>query len=88
GRVSVSKRYQHDYRQKQYNSMAEIIEEKFQEMITRTIHSEDHVIVASDARHNQFIAKNIPAKSLSYSFFKNRNETVSDEEYASIVEHA
>ena len=50
--------------------MAEIIEEKFQEMITRTIHAEDHVIVASDTRHNQFIAKNIPAQALSYSFLK------------------
>lgn len=57
GRVSVLERYHHDYHQTQYNSMAEIIEEKFQEMITRTIHAEDHVIVASDTRHNQFIAK-------------------------------
>lgn len=88
GRVSVSERYQHDYHQTQYNSMAEIIEEKFQEMIKRTIHSKDHVIVASDTRHNQFIAKNIPAQALSYSFFKNRNETVSSDEYQSIVKGA
>ncbi len=51
--------------------MAQLIEEKFQEMIAQQIHEDDHVIVASDARHNgQEIANHIPAKSLSYSFLK------------------
>ncbi len=52
--------------------MAQLIEEKFQAMIAQQIHEDDHVIVASDARHNRQIANHIPAKSLSYSFFKNR----------------
>lgn len=88
GRVTVSKRYQHHYQQTEYNNMAQLIEEKFQAMIAHQIHEDDHVIVASDARHNRQIANHIPAKSLSYSFFKNRNETVSDEEYQSIVKNA
>ena len=50
--------------------MAQLIEEKFQEMIAQQIHEDDHVIVASDARHNRQIANHIPAKSLSYSFLK------------------
>lgn len=88
GRVTVSKRYQHHYQQIEYNNMAQLIEEKFQAMIAQQIHEDDHVIVASDARHNRQIANHIPAKLLSYSFFKNRNETVSDEEYQSIVKNA
>ncbi len=72
GRVTVSKRYQHHYQQTKYNNMAQLIEEKFQAMIAQQIHEDDHVIVASDARHNSQIANHIPAKSLSYSFFKNR----------------
>lgn len=50
--------------------MAQLIEEKFQAMIAQQIHEDDHVIVASDARHNRQIANHIPAKSLSYSFLK------------------
>ncbi len=69
GRVTVSKRYQHHYQQTEYNNMAQLIEEKFQAMIAQQIHEDDHVIVASDARHNRQIANHIPAKLLSYSFF-------------------
>ena len=64
------KRYQHHYQQTEYNNMVQLIEEKFQAMIAQQIHEDDHVIVASDARHNRQIANHIPAKSLSYSFLK------------------
>ena len=46
------------------------MKKKFQAMIAQQIHEDDHVIVASDARHNRQIANHIPAKSLSYSFLK------------------
>lgn len=67
---SLFQRYQHHYQQTEYNNMAQLIEEKFQAMIAQQIHEDDHVIVASDARHNRQIANHIPAKSLSYSFLK------------------
>ncbi|WRN52673.1 accessory Sec system glycosyltransferase Asp1 [Staphylococcus aureus] len=88
GRVTVSKDINITINKQNITIWLRLIEEKFQAMIAHQIHEDDHVIVASDARHNRQIANHIPAKSLSYSFFKNRNETVSDEEYQSIVKNA
>ncbi|VDZ36618.1 Accessory secretory protein Asp1 [Staphylococcus aureus] len=50
--------------------MAQLIEEKFQAMIAQQIHEDNHVIVASDARHNRQIANHIPAKLLIIHFLK------------------
>ncbi|MEN0126668.1 hypothetical protein AAGW36_08335 [Staphylococcus aureus] len=49
--------------------MAQLIEEKFQAMIAHQIHEDDHVIVASDARHNRQISQSYSGEIIKLFIF-------------------
>ena len=58
-------------------------------MIAHQNTEDDHVIVASDARAQSISSQSYSGRNpLKLFILKNRNETVSDEEYQSIVKNA
>ncbi|MFC6293629.1 accessory Sec system protein Asp1 [Macrococcus epidermidis] len=84
-KVTVSETYYKDFKQKNYDTMVELIKEKFAAYISR-LDETAHYIVGADVRHNNLINNLIRNEKLTYSVFTKRNKSLNNDLLTTIQE--
>lgn len=79
GEVAVHAPYQSMFSQSHYPSMEAVIFEYVTQYRHRTFESQDTVVIASDVRHNEALAKIFSSYHRCYSVFQQRHQTMDDQ---------
>ncbi|CAL29105.1 accessory Sec system protein Asp1 [Staphylococcus carnosus] len=77
GEVEVSEAFRHHFKQSEYISMKEVIQEYLATNIEKHQSSQNAYIAASDSRHNALLTEVIEGKQLTFSLFSRRQPELS-----------